>query len=168
MSEKWDVLTKTIPSKDSMRGRMLADEELPEEEFERQAHRIALEAHEDRLKLWETALERFDTEVAILRAAVEEAYDWIDTDSRQDWYPDDDLTDGAIRVILRLLAESLGKDAPRLLKERPEGQKLFGLHYSEMAERIAALEAELATYKKDCLRLDAELAGYKENREVVT
>lgn len=43
-----------------MRARMLADEELSEEEFERQAHRIALEAHEDRLQLWETALERWE------------------------------------------------------------------------------------------------------------
>jgi hypothetical protein len=58
VSEKWDLLTKPTP--DSMRGRMLADEALSEEEFERQAHRIALEAHEDRLKLWETALERWE------------------------------------------------------------------------------------------------------------
>lgn len=59
VSEKWDLLTKPAP--DSMRGRMLADEGLSEEEFERLAHRIALEAHEDRLKLWETAIERYET-----------------------------------------------------------------------------------------------------------
>lgn len=39
---------------DDMRKRMLADEELSEEEFEARAYRIALEAHEDRLKLWES------------------------------------------------------------------------------------------------------------------
>lgn len=33
---------------------MLRDEELSEEEFKARAHRIALEAHEDRLKLWES------------------------------------------------------------------------------------------------------------------
>jgi hypothetical protein len=57
-SEKWDSLLP--PMAGGMRARMLADEELSEEEFERQAHRIALEAHEDRLKLWETALERWE------------------------------------------------------------------------------------------------------------
>jgi hypothetical protein len=58
---KWDRLTLVKPGDpNSMRGRMLADEELSEEEFERLAHRIALEAHEDRLKLWETALIRFE------------------------------------------------------------------------------------------------------------
>jgi len=36
-----------------MRRRMMADEELSEQEFEARAYRIALEAHEDRLKLWE-------------------------------------------------------------------------------------------------------------------
>jgi hypothetical protein len=60
LSEKWDELTKTVPDRESMRGRMLADEELSEEDFERQALRIAIEAHEDRLKLYETALERFE------------------------------------------------------------------------------------------------------------
>lgn len=38
----------------AMRIRILADEELSDEEFQRQAYRIALEAHEDRLKLWES------------------------------------------------------------------------------------------------------------------
>jgi hypothetical protein len=56
-AEAWDRLLPPQPG--SMRARMLADEELSEEEFERQAHRIALESHEDRLKLWETALERW-------------------------------------------------------------------------------------------------------------
>lgn len=37
-----------------MRERMLHDEELTEEEFQRLALRIALEAHEDRLQLWES------------------------------------------------------------------------------------------------------------------
>lgn len=43
-----------------MRGRMLADEALSDEDFERVAHRIALEAHEDRLQLWNTALQRYE------------------------------------------------------------------------------------------------------------
>lgn len=60
LGAKWDALTKTVPNRESMRGRMLADEDLSDEEFERQSHRIALEAHEDRLKLWETALERWE------------------------------------------------------------------------------------------------------------
>jgi hypothetical protein len=50
-AEAWDRLLPPQPG--SMRARMLADEELSEEEFEHQAHRIALESHEDRLKLWE-------------------------------------------------------------------------------------------------------------------
>lgn len=58
LSQEWDKLT--MPAPDSMRGRMLADEELSEAEFKRLARRIALEAHEDRLKLWETALERYE------------------------------------------------------------------------------------------------------------
>ena len=57
-SEKWDSVLPPMPG--STRYRMLADEELSEEEFERQAYRIALEAHEDRLKLWETALEMWE------------------------------------------------------------------------------------------------------------
>lgn len=40
-----------------MRERMLENEELSEEEFERLAHRIALEAHEDRLSLAESLSE---------------------------------------------------------------------------------------------------------------
>lgn len=49
-----DTVIRTSKTNDEMRQRMLRDEELSEEEFKARAHRIALEAHEDRLKLWES------------------------------------------------------------------------------------------------------------------
>lgn len=52
-----------------MRERMLADEERSEQAFEELSLRIALEAHEDRLKLWDD-VERLTRERDSLRSAV--------------------------------------------------------------------------------------------------
>lgn len=49
-----------------MRQRMLADEERSDEDFERLARLISLEAHEDRLKLWED-VERLTAELDKMR-----------------------------------------------------------------------------------------------------
>lgn len=46
--------SKTSKTNNEMRQSMLDDEELSDDEFKARAHRIALEAHEDRLKLWES------------------------------------------------------------------------------------------------------------------
>ncbi len=48
------------------------------------------------------------------------------------------------RVTLRRLNEAIGKAAPRLLYERPEGQKLYGLNYKAQAAELERLRAALA------------------------
>jgi hypothetical protein len=78
-------------------------------------------------------------ELAICRDAIEQCYDAVGS---MDCMTD---TDGAVqRVTLRCLNEAIGKATPRLLKERPEGQKLYGLHWKELIAERDTLRAELA------------------------
>jgi hypothetical protein len=90
-----------------------------------------------------SALQKVCTEIEVLRDAVESAYDFLDTMSSD---PDceDDGTQGAIRATRRQMAEALGKSLPRLLYEKREGQKLFGLRYRELAEENAHLRDALS------------------------
>lgn len=56
------------------------------------------------------------------------------------------MTDGdsaCQRVTLRQLNEAIGRAAPRLLHERPEGQKLFGLRWRELIAENEMLRAAL-------------------------
>jgi hypothetical protein len=106
--------------------------------------RCTAELQEARARLAEQA-----SEIAILKDAVETAYDFIDQDSHEPWYPDDDMSAGAARATLRLLAESLGQNAPRLLRERPEGQKFYGLLWRELRAELAALQDRLKALTPD-------------------
>lgn len=84
--------------------------------------------------------ERLKVELAICREAIEVCYDVADN------LPSDDDGDAAVRrTTLRRLNEAIGKAAPRLLMERREGQKMYGLHYRE-------LHAEVERLRKDAER----------------
>jgi hypothetical protein len=70
-------------------------------------------------------------ELDICRSAIEACYDMMQS---LDCYTDMDAA--CQRATLRQLNEAVGKAAPRLLKERPGGQKLYGLHYQELRATI--------------------------------
>ena len=78
--------------------------------------------------------ERLAQENAICREAVEQCYQIADG------FPGETDSDAAVRrVTMRRLNEAIGVAAPRLLMERPEGQKLYGLRYRELADENKAL-----------------------------
>lgn len=76
-------------------------------------------------------IEDLEVENAICRDAIEHALEFVDT-----WADDkdDDHSQGAARAQTRMLNEAIGKAVPRLLGERPEGQRLYGLHYRDMRD----------------------------------
>jgi hypothetical protein len=84
-------------------------------------------------------LAELETENAICRDAVEDAADlvtgWCDTH-------DSDSDSSCGRVSLRKLGEAIGKACPRLLMEKPEGQRLYGLHWRELQARLAEAERQ--------------------------
>jgi hypothetical protein len=74
-------------------------------------------------------IERLREELAICRDAIEVCFNVAES------LPSDDDGDAAIRrTTLRRLNEAIGKAAPRLLMERAEGQRLYGLRYRELME----------------------------------
>ena len=76
-----------------------------------------------------------EAELAVSREAIEVCLDVAER------LPSDDDGAAAVRsCTLRRLNEAVGKAVPRLMMERPEGQKLYGLNYMEMWGRIKALE----------------------------
>ena len=89
-------------------------------------------------------LAELETENAICRDAVEDAVDlvtgWCDTH-------DSDSDSSCGRVSLRKLGEAIGKACPRLLMEKPEGQRLYGLHWRELQARLAEAERDAARYR---------------------
>jgi hypothetical protein len=105
----------------------------------------------DRRSAIEHALLPLYTEIDVLRDAVEAAYDFLDTMSSD---PDceDDGTQGAIRATRRQMAEALGKSLPRLLYEKQEGQKMFGLRYRELVEENVRIQDALAKAEEDLRR----------------
>jgi hypothetical protein len=87
-------------------------------------------------------------EAAKLREAYECLYDMIKE------LPSD--TDGEVavyRCMRRRFEEAVGERFTRLLKERPEGQKLFGLRYDELNEQIVALRGQLGEVQDKYLQL---------------
>lgn len=88
-------------------------------------------------------VERLKDDNAVCRDAIEGAYllaeDWARDDSNGS-----DMDQGAARATLRCLNEAVGKAAPLLLKERLEGQRLYGLRWKELKQEIADLRAQLA------------------------
>ena len=82
-----------------------------------------------------------EQENAICREAIESAVEFVETCIKDD---DSDSTQGAGRATLRRLAEAVGKACPKLLYEKREGQKLYGLRYRELAQENGQLQEQLA------------------------
>jgi hypothetical protein len=89
------------------------------------------------LKRRSKAIER---ENAICREAIESAVVFVEACIEDD---DSDSTQGAGRATLRRLAEAVGKACPKLLYEKREGQKLYGLRYRELAQENEQLKITL-------------------------
>lgn len=97
--------------------------------FEQLRHMGVVHAMLDRI-------EALEAELAVSREAIEVCLDVAER------LPSDDDGAAAVRYCtLRRLNEAVGKAVPRLMMERPEGQKLYGLNYMEMRGRIKALGA---------------------------
>ena len=92
-------------------------------------------------------------ELDVCRSAIEDCYDIVET---FDCYNDSD--DACQRVTLRRLNEAIGKAAPRLLYERSEGQKLYGLRYRELMAERDALHAVATDAHRDIDELRRQLA----------
>lgn len=87
---------------------------------------------------------RLQEENMLCRNAIEDAVDMVDVCAEAN---DDDHSQGALRATKRLLSEAICKACPRLLMERPEGQKLYGLHWRELREENEALRADAERYR---------------------
>jgi PAS domain-containing protein len=87
---------------------------------------------------------RLREENMLCRAAVEDAVDMVDVCASEH---DDDASQGALRATKRVLSEAIGKACPRLMMERPEGQKLYGLHWRELREENEALREDAERYR---------------------
>lgn len=83
-------------------------------------------------------IEALEAELAVCREAIE-----VCLDVAERLPSDDDGATAVRRCTLRRLNEAIGKAVPRLMMERSESQKLYGLNYMEMRGRIKALEATL-------------------------
>lgn len=97
---------------------------------------------QERLLELQREVDRQRVELAVCRAAIENAYLII-----EDWKPDDDGDNAVRRTALRQLNEAIDKAAPRLLMERPEGQRLYGLNYRDLIAERDRLRAELERNK---------------------
>lgn len=82
------------------------------------------------------------SEINICRDAIEVAFDLV-----SEWKPDDDGDSAVRRTTLRRLNEAIGKAAPRLLMERPEGQKIYGLHFRELRAEVEELRKDAERYR---------------------
>lgn len=82
------------------------------------------------------------TELECRNQAFEEVYDLV-----RDWQPggafNEDRADAVVRCTIRRLEEAFGEPLTRLLKERPEGQKLYSLHYRDLREENEKLKEKL-------------------------
>ena len=103
-------------------------------------------------------IEALEAELAVCREAIEVCLDVAER------LPSDDDGDAAVRrCTLRRLNEAIGKVVPRLMRERPEGQKLYGLNYMEMRGRIKALEAANEALEAT---LDRQQISYERERQL--
>jgi hypothetical protein len=85
---------------------------------------------------------------AICRSAIEDAVLLVENWEADDAH-DSDLDQGAARATRRMLSEAIGKATPRLLMERPEGQKLYGLRWREMRAEVERLQAQVASLQRE-------------------
>ena len=100
-----------------------------------------------------------EAELAVSREAIEVCLDVAER------LPSDDDGAAAVRsCTLRRLNEAVGKAVPRLMMERPEGQKLYGLNYMEMWGRIKALEDREQALEATLER--QQLISYEREREI--
>jgi hypothetical protein len=108
-----------------------------------------------------------EDECAICRDAVEDVLELVESIETRDL---DDSAAGALRASRRKLSEAIGKATPRLLMEKPEGQKFYGLHWRELrAENTklrAALERLLSSVPvaADCPTDDANVVAYTDHQ----
>lgn len=112
-------------------------------------------------------IEALEAELAVCREAIE-----VCLDVAEHLPSDDDGAAAVRRCTLRRLNEAVGKAVPRLMFERPEGQKLYGLNYMEMRAALAELLAchtESAGWSMSVLtdraEFDAMLARSQERLE---
>jgi hypothetical protein len=105
---------------------------------ELEAAKRAMDLEAGLAKSAESRAEQLATENAVCREAIESCYDFV-----QGLDCDSDYDAASQRVTLRMLNEAVGKAAPRLLMERPEGQKLYGLAWAELRARAERAEAAL-------------------------
>ena len=110
-------------------------------------HDAALEAKAERDALRERA-DRAELDVSVCRDAIETAWNVVN-----DWPAESDSDAAVRRCALRKLSEAVGKAAPRLMFEQPEGQNLYGLNYREWIDRAKAAEAERDALRERVARL---------------
>lgn len=101
-----------------------------------------------------------EQENAICREAIESAVEFVEACIKDD---DSDSTQGAGRATLRRLAEAVGKACPKLLYEKREGQKLYGLRYRELAQENGQLQEQLAAERGLADRLARILQRYDDD-----
>lgn len=121
---------------------------------ERDLARQVLEQVQAQQRVTAGEIERLRDENAICRSAIEDAVLLVDG-----WVADDandsDIDQGAGRATLRMLSEAIGKATPRLLMERPEGQKLYGLRWRELREENERLQHAFKNFHRMlCERFD--------------
>jgi FtsZ-binding cell division protein ZapB len=106
----------------------------------------------DRIEALEAEVERLAEENAICRDAIEHCLELVEAWSQDN---DDDHSEGVARAQTRRLNEAIGKAVPRLLFERPEGQRFYGLHYRTLREERdeARAEAERLRRELDALQI---------------
>lgn len=88
-------------------------------------------------------IEELEAETQIHLSAIEGAYDFITETLSRCASTDTDVDQACCRCVRRELMESIGEAAPKLIMERPEGQKLYGLRYRELKSQVRKLEAKL-------------------------
>jgi hypothetical protein len=84
--------------------------------------------------------ERLRDENSLCREAIEDAVDMVDACAAT---YDDDGSQGALRATKRQLSEAIGKACPRLLMEKPDGQKFYGLQWRELRAEVTRLRERL-------------------------
>ncbi|WP_430229326.1 ead/Ea22-like family protein [Paraburkholderia tropica] len=92
-------------------------------------------------------------ENAVCRNAIEDAVDMVDACAST---YDDDGSQGALRATKRQLSEAIGNACPRLMMEKPDGQKFYGLHWREMREERDRLRAFHDFFRDRCEGLFAQ------------
>lgn len=93
----------------------------------------------------EAELATLRDENAVLRDAVEVGKGVVDALASE---LNDDISDAIARCTVRRFNEAIGIALPRLLREKPEGQNLYGLRWKELKAELAAVREENARLKQ--------------------